>query len=138
MATPVRILLLGAPSLDAEQVRTKLLSAGIAADFTSVRSNDEFGRTLARSPPDLIPAAIRNGLEILRLSDPTDPVLNETRQTVERQVRHLSRLVDDLLDVFGISHGKLALRVERIDLAPLVRRVARGYDGAAHDAGLTL
>ena len=41
---------------------------------------------------------------------------------VERQVRHMARLVDDLLDVSRVTRGKIALRKETIDLAGTVTR----------------
>ena len=44
----------------------------------------------------------------------------EERRIVERQVAHLSRLVDDLLDVSRITQGKIELRRERVDLRGVV------------------
>ena len=41
---------------------------------------------------------------------------------MERQVEHLVRLVDDLLEVSRVSHGKIELRKERLDLAVVVNR----------------
>ena len=41
---------------------------------------------------------------------------------VERQVQHMARLVDDLLDVSRISRGKIELRKEIVDVATLVSR----------------
>ena len=52
---------------------------------------------------------------------------------IERQVDHLVRLVDDLLDVSRISRGKIELRKERVDLAAVV--AAGGRDGPAADRG---
>src|SRR5262245_22792194 len=103
----------------------------------AARRKDEFLAMLSHELRNPL-ASIRSGLEVMRRCEAGEPELEETRQTVERQVQHLSRLVDDLLDVFGISHGQIALRVELLDLVPLVRRVARGYDGPARDACLVL
>ena len=47
---------------------------------------------------------------------------------IDRQVRHLGKLVDDLLDVTRISRGKISLRRERIDLRDLVHRAAEDYE----------
>ena len=44
----------------------------------------------------------------------------------ERQVTHLTRLVDDLMDIARISQGKIELRKEPLDLAAVVRRGGRG------------
>src|SRR5262249_60887909 len=90
------------------------------------RRKDEFLAMLSHELRNPL-ASIRSGLEVMRRCEPGEAELEETRQTVSRQVDHLARLVDDLLDVFGISHGQIALRVELLDLVPLVRRVARGY-----------
>ena len=45
---------------------------------------------------------------------------------IERQVDHMARLVDDLLDVSRITRGKLELRREPLDLADVIRRRDRG------------
>jgi PAS domain S-box-containing protein len=103
----------------------------------AARRKDEFLAVLShelRNP--LTP--LRNALEILRLSNLSDPGAAEARDVMERQVRHLSRLVDDLLDVFRISHRKLLLRKDRLDLAQLARVVALDHRNALERAGLAL
>ncbi|MCI0457493.1 MAG: response regulator [Gemmataceae bacterium] len=121
-------------ALHASEERYRALAEELAE---AARRKDEFLEMLSHELRNPL-ASIRNGLEVMRRSAPDDPDVEETRTTVERQVQHLSRLVDDLLDVFGISHGKIALRVELLDLVPLVRRVTRSYHGPAHDGGLIL
>ena len=44
------------------------------------------------------------------------------RDMLERQVGQMSRLVDDLLDMSRITRGKIELRKERVELAPVVHR----------------
>src|SRR5437870_13139849 len=51
-----------------------------------------------------------------------DAVLVKVRDIAERQVLHMARLLDDLLDVSRISRGKIALRSERVDITWLVGR----------------
>ncbi len=121
-------------ALQASEERYRALAEELAE---TARHKDEFLAMLSHELRNPL-ASIRNGLEVMRRSAPDDPESEEARLTLERQVQHLSRLVDDLLDVFGISHGKIALHMELLDLAPLVRRVTRSYHGPAHDAGLTL
>jgi len=58
-------------------------------------------------------APIGNGLKILRLSATPDPVMGRTVDMMERQLKHLVRLVDDLLDVGRITSGKLQLRPQQ-------------------------
>jgi signal transduction histidine kinase/CheY-like chemotaxis protein len=78
------------------------------------RRKDDFLATLAHELRNPL-APIRTGIEILRMTaaheSPT-PVL----PMMERQFEHLTRLLDDLLDVSRITRGKVALRVEAIDL----------------------
>lgn len=65
-------------------------------------------------------APIRNALEILRLSGGNAAVVRSAAEMIDRQIAHMTRLVDDLLDVSRITRGKIELRTERIELAPLV------------------
>ena len=55
-------------------------------------------------------APIRNAVEIMRRVAPPDPKLTWADDVMDRQVRHMTRLVDDLLDVARISQGKIALQ----------------------------
>jgi PAS domain S-box-containing protein len=65
-------------------------------------------------------APLRNSLEIMRLAGDNPEAVEQGRALMERQLQHLVRLVDDLLDVSRISRGKLRLRKERITLASVV------------------
>ena len=69
-------------------------------------------------------APILNAFDIMRLPDLAPEEVAETRDVAERQVRHLARLVDDLLDVSRINKGKIELRKGRIDLRDLASRAA--------------
>ncbi|WP_198320733.1 hybrid sensor histidine kinase/response regulator [Azohydromonas aeria] len=83
------------------------------------RQKDEFLATLAHELRNPL-APIRNGLEILR----QDPALQGTAaraaHMMARQLAHLVRLVDDLLDVSRISRGKVELRRERVALQSVI------------------
>lgn len=79
----------------------------------SDRRKDEFLATLAHELRNPL-APIRNGLEVLKLSASGDERLRRVGQMMERQMSHLVRLVDDLLEVNRISRGKLELRKERL------------------------
>jgi PAS domain S-box-containing protein len=79
------------------------------------RRKDEFLATLAHELRNPL-APIRNALEILRMTGGGERV----RETMERQVAQLTRLVDDLLDVSRITRGKVKLRAARLDLRPVV------------------
>jgi len=61
-------------------------------------------------------AAIATAADLMRLDGPDQPVSTEVRDVVYRQVRHMARLLDDLLDVSRITRGTIELRKTRLDL----------------------
>ena len=67
-------------------------------------------------------APIRNGVELLKMSRSALPEIQATTRMMERQIIHLVRLVDDLLDVSRIVTGKIHLDKEPIDVAEFVDR----------------
>jgi PAS domain S-box-containing protein len=71
-------------------------------------------------------APIRNALEILRTTEVDVSTVHAASEMMERQVNHMIRLVDDLLDVSRISRGKIDLRRTRTDLTALVGHVVDG------------
>ena len=80
------------------------------------RRKSEFLATLAHELRNPV-APIRNSLAIMRRT-PHDPEkIKQSRRVLERQVDHLSRLIDDLLDVGRIAANRLELRLEPLDLA---------------------
>jgi PAS domain S-box-containing protein len=81
---------------------------------------DEFLATLAHELRNPL-APIRNALNILRHSDGDLNRLHPVRDMMERQVEQLVRLVDDLMDVSRISSGKIALRLDRLELAAVIQ-----------------
>ena len=66
-------------------------------------------------------APIRTGLQLLRRSPPGSPMAARAWEIMQRQTEHLTRLVDDLLDVTRISRGKIDLCRARVDLRDVVR-----------------
>jgi PAS domain S-box-containing protein len=83
------------------------------------RRKDEFLAMLAHELRNPL-APIRNAVQIFRAKAPPVPELRWAGEVVERQVRQMTRLVDDLLDVSRITRGRVELRRERIDLATVV------------------
>ena len=67
-------------------------------------------------------APIRNGVELLKMSRTAEPEIQETTRMMERQVVHLVRLVDDLLDVSRIITGKIHLDKEPVDVSDVIDR----------------
>jgi signal transduction histidine kinase len=79
------------------------------------RRKDEFLATLAHELRNPL-APIRNGMHVLRLAKGAGPDVPDMLRTMEDQVTHLVRLVDDLLEISRITQGKVELRKSRIDL----------------------
>ena len=83
-------------------------------------------------------AAVGNALHLLAVS-PEDPARSaRARGVIERQIGHLSRLVDDLLDATRISRGRVVLQRAPLDLAGLVRDTVEDHRSAFEAAGLEL
>jgi two-component system CheB/CheR fusion protein len=83
------------------------------------RRKNEFLATLAhelRNP--LAPA--RNSLQIMRMARHDPEIMERALGTLERQIAHMVRLIDDLVDVSRISRGMVELRRERVDLAAVL------------------
>jgi len=72
-------------------------------------------------------APIRNSVWILERATPGGEQARRAHAVINRQVTHLTRLVDDLLDVTRISRGKVRLQRARLDLADVVRRTVEDY-----------
>jgi signal transduction histidine kinase/CheY-like chemotaxis protein len=83
------------------------------------RRKDEFLATLAHELRNPL-APLRTGLEIARLKATLDASLTRTIDSMDRQLSHLVRLVDDLLDVARITSGKLELKKRRFSLGEVL------------------
>jgi PAS domain S-box-containing protein len=99
-----------------ERKRTEMaLRASAAALEEADRRKNEFLAMLAHELRNPL-APIRNAVRMLRLNFSDVPELNQLGDMISRQVAHLSRLVDDLLDISRISRGKLILTPEPLEL----------------------
>ena len=67
-------------------------------------------------------APIQNSIYLLERAPPGSEQVNRAREVLKRQTVHLTRLVDDLLDLTRISHGKVDLKRNRLDLQDVVRK----------------
>jgi CheY-like chemotaxis protein/two-component sensor histidine kinase len=83
-------------------------------------------------------APIRNAIYLLNHSDPGGEQARRARTILQRQTEHLTRLVDDLLDVTRIARGKIDLRRERVDLDAVVRRTADDLRSVMDQRGISL
>jgi signal transduction histidine kinase len=103
------------------------------------RRKDEFLAMLAHELRNPL-APIRNVVELMRRSGKSDKEFEWIRDIVDRQVTHLMRLVDDLLDASRISRGKVALARSIIDLNQLTRDAVestRGLEGEGREITLS-
>ena len=87
---------------------------------SAVRARDHFLAVLSHELRNPL-APISNGLQFLKLAGNDTAQAEKCRAMMERQLKQMVRLVDDLLDVSRISTGKLELRKERVDLALLLK-----------------
>jgi signal transduction histidine kinase/DNA-binding response OmpR family regulator len=103
-----------AAALDRAQLVTELREAH--------QRKDEFLAMLGHELRNPL-APIMNSLDLFRKRVGTDAVVQRALVASERQVRHIVRLVDDLLDVSRITRGKVALKKERIELSTVIEQV---------------
>jgi signal transduction histidine kinase/ActR/RegA family two-component response regulator len=90
------------------------------------RRKDEFLAMLAHELRNPL-APIRTGLELIRLAGNTPAAVERVRSTMERQVGHMVRLIDDLLDVSRIVAGKIRLQREHARLDALVAHAIEAH-----------
>ncbi|MCL7421043.1 MAG: PAS domain S-box protein [Methylobacter sp.] len=116
------------PLLEDDNSCNKLL--GVASDITerkraeealrlADRRKDEFLAMLAHELRNPL-APIRNAVQLLKMREDEDPKLVWSRNVIDRQVTHMARLLDDLLDVARIMQGKITLKSERFELTDIV------------------
>lgn len=98
---------------ESKQLETRLIEAD--------RRKDEFLATLAHELRNPL-APVRTSMNILRVPGIDAETVEHAYQMIERQVEHLVRLVDDLLDVSRVMQGKIELRREIVDLRSIIHR----------------
>lgn len=101
------------------------------------RRKDEFLATLSHELRNPL-APLRNSVHILRLTASDDPTTARVCETMERQVNHLVRLVDDLLEVSRITRGKIELRKDNVELAAVTRNAVETSRPLIDAAGVQL
>jgi PAS domain S-box-containing protein len=97
------------------------LEARVSALHASEQRKDEFLAMLSHELRNPL-GPILNAVHLLRLIDPATPRIAEARDMIDRQARHMARLVDDLLDMSRIARGQVTLHKARIDLRRVVEQ----------------
>jgi signal transduction histidine kinase len=113
IATVKSLLRLRTAELELRTVAEQLLEAD--------RRKDEFLAMLAHELRNPL-AAISASLPLMTRRVPEDIAEQRAREVLSRQTQHLSRMVDDLLDVARVTQGKIALKTDRLDLRALLER----------------
>jgi signal transduction histidine kinase/ActR/RegA family two-component response regulator len=114
----------------------------VAADLSEAdRRKNEFLAMLAHELRNPL-APISHAIQALRLAESDRTSVHAATKMLERQVGQMVRLVDDLLDMSRISRGKIELRKDRIELAPIVSQAAEAtralYKSMNHELTVTL
>ncbi|MBV9122284.1 MAG: response regulator [Planctomycetes bacterium] len=100
------------------------------------RRKDEYLAMLAHELRNPL-APLRNSLHLLKMSQGDPQTVGKAQGIMERQVQHLTRMVDDLLDASRLTRGKVTLRSERLDLGRLARQAGEDHQATFEQVGLT-
>lgn len=101
------------------------------------RRKDEFLGMLAHELRNPL-GPIRNAVQLLQMMGPQEPRMVQLRDIVDRQVGHMTRLIDDLLDARRLANGKILLRKERCDLVQIARQTVEDYRSIFDDKNILL
>jgi PAS domain S-box-containing protein len=121
---------------------------GIAIDITERRRAEETLRDSDRRKTDFLAtlshelrnplAPIRNSLELVRRAGADSDVVRRSLDVMDRQITHMVRLVDDLLDVSRITRDRLELRKARVDLSDVLNQAIETAVDLAERGGHTI
>jgi signal transduction histidine kinase len=98
--------------------RKRIMNEVAAADQAKTNFLATLGHEL-RNPL----TTLRNGMQVLRRVGTDAPEAVEVRDTIERNIRRMARLIDDLLDVSRISHGRIEIKREPVDVVEIIKEV---------------
>lgn len=93
----------------------------LQASRDGVLHRDQFLAMLAHELRNPL-APVRNAVELLRLGSTTKEIQRRALAMMERQVQQMGRLLDDLLDVSRVTHNKITLRKEHLELSDVIAR----------------
>ena len=108
------------------QERTAELERSEAALRAAADQKDEFLAVLAHELRNPL-APLRMGLDLILSQQQKDPLIERTLAVMDRQLLHMVRLIDDLLDISRLSRGILELKIDAVDLQKLVSSTADSF-----------
>jgi signal transduction histidine kinase/CheY-like chemotaxis protein len=107
----------------------------------ALRQRDEFLAMLAHELRNPL-APMRNAIYLQKKLKVEDALFTKTRDILDRQVGHMTRMVDDLIDVARFERGKIALKRERLDVNDAVKAAVEAclpiVQGRAHELRMDL
>jgi signal transduction histidine kinase len=127
---------LAARTAESEELATELRARAEALAETD-RRKDEFLAMLAHELRNPL-GAIANASHLLTHVEQPEPPMARAVAIIERQIQHLVRLVDDLLDVSRITRGKVELKRAPVDLVEVVRQTVEGNRALVESRGIAL
>jgi PAS domain S-box-containing protein len=129
--------LVGFTKVTRDMTERRKVEALEAAD----RQKNEFLAMLAHELRNPL-APIRNGLQLLKMRDIDADTAQQTTEMMERQVIHLVRLVDDLLDVSRVITGKLSFKKEPVEVSAIIHAAVEesqpAIDARGHELMLSV
>jgi signal transduction histidine kinase len=128
---PVRVRTMVSAVRSALRARARQYAARRA-----IRSRDEFLAMMGHELRNPL-GAVSLAAELMRETDDAEG-RERQRTIIARQAQHLARLVDDLLDIARITHGKIVLRTAPLNLGDVVDAVVEAAEGIARESGIEL
>ena len=138
-----------------DQAGTAQRVLGVCTDITEQKRSEERNTTLLREVQHADEsknkflamlahelrnplAPLRNSVHLLRMRGGDAAMVAQVRDMMDRQVTHMGRLIDDLLDVSRITRGLVSLNKERVNLAQLARLTVEDHRALFESSGVTL
>ncbi len=133
--------MIGASSITRDITERKVLEQALQQKIEEMeelnRRKDHFLAMLGHELRNPL-GAMKNSLYLLKRGDVASPTFERLHAVLDRQVRTMTFLVDDLLDISRITRGTVVLRRERVDLTQIIQDSLEDWRGNYQEADITL